>query len=191
MAFFRFVLFFALLAAILTAAAVGVIVLFGKGGTFTLLNEQGAGAADIKRFHDRELGISFTYPRAWESAYLGPKMVRFSGERSTMILAVTEMKEEYTLEEYTKKNLQEMTENAEHDGFTLVLEESLAVLFGGHEGHRISALLGKDEQVLRATQLWNVIGKKAYSLSFSAPLGQYDDAVQAFENVIQSLRIRQ
>lgn len=190
MAFFRFVFFVVLLFIALTLAGTAIVVMFGKEGTLTALI--GGTAGDTKRFSDRALGISFRYPSQWKISYAGSDTVRFSHERHAVVLTVTKEEKEraLTLEEYTKENLKEITESAEHEGLTFVLKESLATTLSGNPAHRLSSLMQKDGETLQAFQIWSIANGRVYSLSYSAPGGEGETAVKTFDTLIQTVVIK-
>lgn len=191
MAFFRFIFFVVLLFVALTLAGAAVVVMFGNEGTLTALIGRGT-AGDTKRFNDRLLGISFRYPSQWKTAYAGSDTARFSHERQAVVLTVTKQENEsiLTLEEYTKENMKEITESAEHEGFTFVLKESLATTLSGNSAHRFSSLLQKDGEMIQAYQIWSIANGRVYSLSFSAPAGEGETAIKTFDTLIQTVVIK-
>ena len=194
MQFFRFVSIVVLVLLALTSAGAVLVVLFGSNDSRSSLEALFSDTGGIQTFRDRANGLSFFYPSTWKKEYLPFDMVRFQtpDEHAAMIAQVKKMQKEKlrTLQEYTWENLSEIVESAEHDGFTFVLEESIPVKLSGRDGHRISTVMEKDEQIIRAIQLWAVVGDRVYSFSFSAALTEYDSAVQSFEDVIQSVTIQ-
>lgn len=182
MHFLRFIIAVSALMVILTLVGVGVVI---------FLNPSNQSAAQAV-FRDREFGISFSYPSEWKKEYSSKTMIRFSKESIAMIFEGKKMdaKKTYTLDEYTKENLREIAESAETSGFTYVLEESVPATLGGKEAHRIFALMEKEGHTLRVVQMWSISGDRIYAISFSAPLNDWSAAVQSFEHVLQSYRIR-
>lgn len=182
MAFFRFLFVVVSIVIILTAA----------GAAVSTLPALVSGGNETKRFSDTGFGVSFFYSSDWKKEYISSSLVRFWNEKATMILEVEKMEKDKThsLEEYTKENLREITESAESDGFTFVLEENKDTTLGGKSAHRIKALLGKEGTVAPAVQVWAIDNGIVYSLSFSSALNEYENTVQSFENVIQSFGIK-
>ncbi|MBI4252561.1 hypothetical protein HY623_00045 [Candidatus Uhrbacteria bacterium] len=143
-------------------------------------------------FDNRDFGISFSYPSEWKKEYPSKTMIRFSQDPVAMIFEGKELDAQKirTLAKYTKENLSEIAESAEASGFTYVLEESAPAMLGGKEAHRISVLMEKEWHTLRVVQVWSIVNDRIYAVSFSAPLNGWPTAVQSFENVLQSLKIR-
>lgn len=167
---------------ILTLVGVGVV----------LFSNQANPSAAKAVFRDRDFGVSFSYPTEWKKEYLSKTMIRFSQVPIALIFEGKKIdaKKTYALDEYTKENLREIAESAEISGFTYILEESAPATLGGKEAHRVSALMGKEGHTLRVVQMWSISGGRIYMVSFSAPLNDWSAAVQSFEKVLQSLRIR-
>lgn len=182
MHFLRFIIVVSALTVILTLGGVGIIIFSNQA------NHSAAQAV----FRDRDFGISFSYPSEWKKEYLSKTMIRFSKESIALIFEGKKMdaKKTYTLDQYTKENLREITESAETTGFTYILEESMPATLGGKEAYRISVLMEKEGHTLRVVQTWSISNDRIYAVSFSAPLSDWSTAVQSFENVLQSLKIR-
>lgn len=191
MAFFRFIFFVVLLFVVLTLAGAAIVVIFGNEGMLTSLVGTVSGG-ETKRFNDRDWGISLRYPSQWKTAYAGSDTVRFSHERQAVVLTVKKQEQEsvLTLEEYTKGNLKEITESAEHEGLTFVLKESLETTLSGNPAHRLSSLLQKEGEIIRAFQIWSIANGRVYSLSYSTPAGEGETAVKTFDTLIQTVVIK-
>lgn len=186
MIFVRFILFFVALIVVLTAVGATLIILSDGFDVSQIRFGDG-----MRTYRDRASGVAFSYPSSWEREYLGLEMVRFAHGKRTFVFSIKNLEPDdvRTLDEYTGENLREIAESAEHDGFTVVIEESTPSLIGGHDGHRITTLIGKDEQIVRAVQHWMIINDRVMTITFSAPLNEFDDARQEFESVIQSVEI--
>lgn len=186
MIFVRFILFFVALVVVLTAS--GAILTTLSDGFDIPSMRFGDG---MRTYRDRASGVALTYPAAWEREYLGSEMMRFTYGKRTLVYSVKNVETDVvrTLDEYTAENIHEITESAEHDGFTVVIEESAPSSVGGHDGHRIAILMEKDEQIIHAVQYWTIANDRVITISFSAPLNELYDAGQVFENVIQSVEI--
>lgn len=182
MHFLRFIIAVSALMVILTLVGVGIVI----------FSNQTIPASPQAVFSDRDFGVSFSYPSEWKKEYPSKTMIRFSKESVALIFEGKKMdaKKTYTLDQYTKENLREIAESAETSGFTYVLEESASATLGGKEAYRISVLMEKEGRTLRVVQMWSISGERICAVSFSAPLNDWSVAVQSFENVLQSLKIR-
>ncbi len=186
----RFILFFVIVIGALIGAGFGVVALFDS----TTFAQSGAVKREgMKTFRDAKLGLSFSYPDDWKEERLPFGMVRFTQEEDetpVMITQVSKQEVERSLAEYTKETMTEIAESSEQDGFTFILEESIETTLGGREAFRISAFMERDERVMRSVQIWSVAAGRVYSFTFSAQLTVFDNAVQMFENVLESVEIK-
>lgn len=182
MHFLRFIIVVSALMVILTLGGVGIVI----------FSNQTNPSPALAVFSDSDFGVSFSHPSEWKKEYPSKTMIRFSQESIALIFEGKKMdaKKTYTLDRHTKENLREITESAETSGFTYVLEESAPATLGGKEAYRISVLMEKEGHTLRVVQMWSISGDRIYAISFSAPLNDWSAAVQSFENVLQSLKIR-
>lgn len=190
MAFIRFILFFVLVIGMLIGAGAGFVALFDNTQFAEIDAEK---REEMKTFRDAKYGLSFSYPNDWKEERLPFGMVRFTrgeDEAPVMIVQTSEQETKRSLTEYTKETMAEIAESSERDGFTFILEESMATTLGGREAFRISALMERDERVVRSVQVWSVVEGRVYLFTFSAQLTVFDDSVQTFENVLKSVKIK-
>ena len=142
-------------------------------------------------FQDTSLGISLRYPKEWEQHYVPPNIVLFSGKDgvSTMTLTVQKRKEEETLEEFSKKNSEEIKTSGTENHFSVETQEISDMTIDSHAAKRMRYHLRRDGKNIDGVQVWTVEKKMEYIITFAVPSEQFETAVQTFDNVLQSVRI--
>ena len=167
----------------------GAIILAKKGiRPEAVLNSIHA-SSPSKRFHDSQFGVTFQYPKEWEQQYVSPNIVLFSGKNVTMTLVLSRRKEAETLEQFTKKNSEEIIESSRNAGFVVDMEQARPLLLSSLPAQKISYHTKKEGVLIDGIQVWTVEKKMEYIITFAAPSEQFGAAVQTFDNVLQSVRI--
>ncbi|MBI4599865.1 hypothetical protein HY732_02995 [Candidatus Uhrbacteria bacterium] len=178
---------------VLLVGMVGAAIVFFRGVKPDVLENVFAGLESPTRvFRNAEFGISFRYPREWEERFIAPNGILFSGkDGTTLILVLTKRNNEESLDEMTEKNIRELQESAVSAGTNIDKEAVEPILLGAQPARRFAYHAQKNETPIDGIQVWTVNGTKEYIMTFASPRDVFSAAVQTFQNVLESVEIKQ
>lgn len=149
------------------------------------------GSQQFTTYEDTTKGITISYPVDWYFEDRGPTGITFfipkqsESDLSNAGVNLRIKETNNTLQQYTENRINGF-KNAFPD---FKLESSSPYTLNGSPGHKIIFMVKEKEQTIKSMQIWTIINKIAYDITYKNNPSTFDKYTSIIERMANSLRI--
>ena len=179
---------------------IGLAVVFSVAAFFTpeIRKMMGLDAGDnFASYENIDNGIKMKYPDTWnkqeESNAITKEIVQFISPKESdtdgfqeLVIVSAEPTKDLTLDEFTKLSKQEIPKL---DKNTKITEEGASTL-AGKNGYKVVYRAKEGNLELKKMEVWTMKNNKAYSITYVAEAGKYEQFLPIVDKVIKSLEVK-
>ena len=139
-------------------------------------------------YQDPETGATLQYPSSWSKIESQPGAVNFAEKSGANVAFVIEdlSANPMTLQEYTEASLESL--KSLDIGFQLT--KSYSSTTAGYPSYTIEYTAENGSLKAQATGVWFITGNKAYILTYTAPVDEYEANMTSAKKIIDSIKVK-
>ncbi|MEL7124344.1 MAG: PsbP-related protein, partial [Bacteroidota bacterium] len=184
---------FILTASILVLTLICSVAVF-KGHLLKKISESYPQQAQKVVYKNEAYGLKINYPQTWQQKKieigLGSTMARFIPKEMDELIRVPEVNiqaNEYEnimkLDNYTKKNIEEIVERSD----TRLLTSITSTILADREARKL--IYTEFDGTIKVMEIWTLRGKTIYAIKYSAPINLYDQFVNDVDAIVNSFEL--
>jgi hypothetical protein len=175
----------------ISVAIITSIIFYGIGDSANAFFHFSPGTQQFVTYEDTTKGVTISYPVDWYFEDRGPTGITFfipkqsESDLSNAGVNLRIKETNNTLQRYTENRINGF-KNAFPD---FKLESSSPYDLNGSPGHKIIFTVKEKEQTIKSMQIWTIINKIAYDITYKNNPSTFDKYTSIIERMANSLRI--